>query len=124
MSERERPSVPGSPGEAPREGPWARLVVPHAGPWAGLNPTVKYTLGRVGLFVACALVLAPTPLNLFLKLMIALVVSFGLQFVVLRRWRQEMIGEVDRAMARRRREKEHLRAALAGEDADGEDEQE
>jgi Protein of unknown function (DUF4229) len=83
-----------------------------------MNPTVKYTLGRVGLFVACALALLPTPLNLFLKLMIALVVSFALQFLVLRRWRQEMIGQVDQAMARRKQEKEQLRAALAGEDDD------
>ncbi len=81
-----------------------------------MSPAVKYTLGRVGLFVACALVLAPTPLNLFLKLMIALVVSFGLQFVLLRRWRQQMIGQVDQAMTRRKQEKENLRAALAGED--------
>jgi hypothetical protein len=81
-----------------------------------MSPAVKYTLGRVGLFVACALVLAPTRLNLFLKLMIALVVSFGLQFVMLRKWRQEMIGQVDHAMARRKQEKDNLRAALAGED--------
>jgi hypothetical protein len=81
-----------------------------------MSPAVKYTLGRVGLFVACVLVLAPTPLNLFLKLMIALVVSFALQFVVLRKWRLEMIGQVDQAMSRRKQEKERLRAALAGED--------
>ncbi len=85
-----------------------------------MTPAIKYTLGRVGLFVACALVLAPTPLNLFLKLMIALIVSFGLQFVVLRKWRQEMMGQVDAAMAKRKQEKEHLRAALAGEDDDEE----
>jgi Protein of unknown function (DUF4229) len=81
-----------------------------------MSPMVKYTLGRVGLFVACALVLAPLPINLLLKLMIALIVSFGLQFVVLRKWRLEMIGQVDGAMAKRKQEKENLRAALSGED--------
>jgi hypothetical protein len=48
--------------------------------------------------------------------MIALIVSFALQFVLLRRWRLEMIGQVDQAMAKRKQEKENLRAALAGED--------
>ena len=81
-----------------------------------MNPMTKYTLGRIGLFVACALVLAPLPLNLFLKLMIALIVSFGLQFVLLRKWRLEMIGQVDAVMARRKQEKENLRAALSGDD--------
>jgi Protein of unknown function (DUF4229) len=81
-----------------------------------MTPMVKYTLGRVGLFVACALALAPVPVNLFLKLMVALIVSFGLQFVLLRKWRLEMIGQVDQAMAKRKEEKENLRAALSGED--------
>ena len=83
-----------------------------------MNPALKYTLGRVGLFVLCALALLPVPLNIWVKLMIAVVASFALQFVLLRKWRQEMIGQVDAAMARRRQEKEQLRAALAGEDTD------
>jgi hypothetical protein len=83
-----------------------------------MNPALKYTLGRVGLFVLCAAALLPVPLNIWVKLMIAVVASFALQFVVLRKWRQEMIGQVDAAMARRRQEKEKLRAALAGEDED------
>jgi uncharacterized protein (DUF983 family) len=83
-----------------------------------MNPALKYTLGRVGLFVLCAVALLPVPLNIWVKLMIAVVASFALQFVLLRRWRQEMIGQVDAAMARRRQEKEKLRSALAG-DEDG-----
>jgi hypothetical protein len=83
-----------------------------------MNPALKYTLGRVGLFVLCAAALLPVPLNIWVKLMIAVVASFALQFVLLRKWRQEMIGQVDAAMARRRQEKEKLRAALAGEDSD------
>jgi hypothetical protein len=84
-----------------------------------MNPAMKYTLGRVGLFVLCAVVLLPVPLNLWVKLMIAVVVSFALQFVILRKWRLEMIGQVDQSMARRRQEKERFRAALAGDDSDG-----
>jgi hypothetical protein len=81
-----------------------------------MSPMVKFTLGRVGLFVVIALVLWPLPIDLLLKLMIAIVGSFALQFVVLRKWRMEMIGQVDRVASRRREEKERLRAALAGED--------
>lgn len=85
----------------------------------GLSPVTKYTLGRIGLFVAVALVLLPVPADLLLKLMIALIVSFGLQFVVLRRWRAQMIGQVDESMSRRRAQKAKLRSALAGEDDEG-----
>ena len=86
-----------------------------------MNPALKYTLGRVGLFVVCALLLLPVPLNIWVKLMVAVVVSFALQFVVLRKWRLEMIGQVDASMARRRQEKQQLRAALAGEEKPPED---
>ena len=86
-----------------------------------MNAAVKYTLGRVLLFIACVAALVPVPLNLWVKLMIAVVVSFGLQFVLLRKWRQEMIGQVDAAMARRRQEKDKLRSALAGEDVENGD---
>jgi hypothetical protein len=81
-----------------------------------MNPALKYTLGRVGLFVLCAAVLLPVPLNIWVKLMIAVVASFALQLVLLRKWRLEMIGQVDEAMARRRREKQKLRSALAGDE--------
>jgi hypothetical protein len=83
-----------------------------------MNPALKYTLGRVGLFVLCAAALLPVPLNIWVKLMIAVVASFALQLVLLRKWRLEMIGQVDEAMARRRQEKEKLRTALAGDDTD------
>jgi hypothetical protein len=84
-----------------------------------LSPAAKYTLGRVGLFVVVALLLWPVPIDLLVKLMIAIIASFGLQFVLLRRWRDEMIGQVDRAVTRRKAEKAKLRSALAGEE-DGE----
>jgi hypothetical protein len=83
-----------------------------------MTPVVKYTLARFGLFVACALVLlpVPVPVDIFIKLMVALLASIVLQFVLLRKWRLEMIAYVDQSMARRRADKEKLRAALAGDD--------
>jgi hypothetical protein len=86
-----------------------------------MSPALKYTLGRLGLFFACALVLVPVPLDLWVKLMIAVVGSFALQLVVLRKWRQEMVSQVDQAMTRRRQERNKLRSALAGDDTDGTD---
>jgi hypothetical protein len=85
-----------------------------------MNPLVRYTLGRLGLFVVCALVVLaiPVPLNILIKLMVALTMSVALQFVVLRTWRLEMLAYVDQAMGRRRAAREKLRAALAGEDED------
>lgn len=84
-----------------------------------LSPAVKYTLGRVGLFVVVALLLWPVPIDLLVKLMIAIIASFGLQFVLLGKWRNEMIGQVDQAVTRRKADKAKLRSALAGEE-DGE----
>jgi hypothetical protein len=81
-----------------------------------MTPVAKYTLGRLGLFLACALVLVPVPVNFWVKLLVALLASFALQWVLLRKWRLEMIGQVDETMTRRRQEKERLRSALAGED--------
>ncbi|MEN3308716.1 MAG: hypothetical protein V7603_4918 [Micromonosporaceae bacterium] len=83
-----------------------------------MSPFVKYTLGRVGLFVGIALLLWPVPVDLLVKLMIALIASFGLQFVVLRKWRVEMINQVDKSVAERRAAKEQLRSALAGDDTE------
>jgi hypothetical protein len=84
-----------------------------------LPPTVKYTLGRVGLFVVVFGALALVPgIDLLVKLMIAIVASFGLQFVLLRKWRQEMIGYIDGSVQKNKAEKAKLRAALAGDEDD------
>jgi Protein of unknown function (DUF4229) len=84
-------------------------------------PTVKYTLGRVGLFalVFGALLLVPG-MSLLLKLMIAILASFGLQFVLLAKWRREMIGHIDSSVAKSRADKAKLRDALAGDEEDHE----
>jgi len=81
-----------------------------------VNATVKYTLARIGLFLAVFVVLLPVPMNILLKLMIAVLVSAGLAYLLLRGWRDEMATSLAAAAERRKVEKERLRAALAGDD--------
>ena len=81
-----------------------------------MSPIAKYTLGRVGLFIVVLAALAPVPLNIFVKLMIALIASAGFALVLLRGWRNEMAEQLASAAQRRRDEKQRLRAALAGDE--------
>ncbi|MFI7660327.1 DUF4229 domain-containing protein [Micromonospora parva] len=81
-----------------------------------MSAALKYTLGRIGLFVAVLAGLWLIDMNVFLKLMLALVFSAALSFFLLRGWRDEMAGEIAEAAERRKVEKERLRTALAGED--------
>ncbi|MFF5054089.1 DUF4229 domain-containing protein [Micromonospora sp. NPDC000663] len=81
-----------------------------------MSAAVKYTLGRIGLFVAVLAALWLVDMNVFLKLMLALAFSAALSFFLLRGWRDEMAGEMAEAAERRKSEKERLRSALAGED--------
>ena len=83
-----------------------------------MNPTLKYLLGRIGLFLVIGVALWPTGLDPLVIAMAALLGSFLLSFVLLRKWRNEMISDVDATVARRRKQKAELRAALAGEDED------
>jgi hypothetical protein len=79
---------------------------------------LKYTLGRLGLFVAVAAVLFVLPIEIdpLLRLMIAVLVSAGLSFVLLRRWRDEVAGQISAAAGRRAQARDRLRASLAGDD--------
>jgi hypothetical protein len=84
-----------------------------------MTPGLKYALGRVGIFVVCvvpAVTLLPKDLNLFLRLMIALIVSAALSFALLRRWRDEVAEQMSSNSRRRIEQKEKLRSALAGDD--------
>src|ERR1700761_5724653 len=78
---------------------------------------MKYTFGRVGLFVVIYAVLLPVPLNFLVRALIALMASFALSIFVLRKWRTEMVEMMDSSSRKRVEEKNRLRAALAGEDA-------
>lgn len=84
-----------------------------------MKPAVKYTLGRIGLFLAVALALWPIEMNIFLKLMLAVAFSAALSFFLLRGWRDEMAQQLAGVTERRRADKERLRSALAGDDATG-----
>lgn len=81
-----------------------------------MSPAIKYTLGRVGLFVVFAAALLPLHLNLFLDLMIALILSMVVSFFLLKRWREQLSGDIAEHMENRRVEKERLRTALSGDD--------
>ncbi|MFD0558244.1 uncharacterized protein DUF4229 [Stackebrandtia endophytica] len=83
-----------------------------------MSPTVKYLLGRVGLFVVLLALLWPTGLNPLVIAMIAMLGSFVLSLVVLRKWRDEMVSNVDATVQRRREQKEKLRRELAGDEVD------
>ena len=48
-----------------------------------MSPALKYTLGRLGLFVWCSPLLLPVPLNILVKAMIALLVSAGAPYFLL-----------------------------------------
>jgi uncharacterized membrane protein YccC len=89
-----------------------------------MSPAVKYTLGRLGLFVVLLLVMivVPIPLNIFVKAMIALIISAALSYFLLADWRNKMGEQLAGAAGRRAAEKQRLRAALAGDEqaaADG-----
>jgi hypothetical protein len=87
----------------------------------GVKPTVKYTLGRLGLLAAAAVVLFAIPIQLhpLLRLMIAVLLSAVLSYFLLRRWRDEVADQIAGAARRRAEAREQLRAALAGEDSEG-----
>ncbi|MBB5478605.1 DUF4229 domain-containing protein [Micromonospora parathelypteridis] len=81
-----------------------------------MSAALKYTLGRIGLFVAVLAGLWLVDMDVFLKLILALAFSAALSFLLLRGWRDEMAEEMASAAERRRTEKERLRSALAGDD--------
>lgn len=99
-----------------------------------MSAAAKFTLGRIGLFLAVLLILLPLPYpSLLVKLLAAVVVSFALSWFLLRGWRDQMSVELAERLERRKAEKARLRAALAGDDepppdgdgkpsADGDDE--
>ena len=81
-----------------------------------MGPTIKYTLGRFGLFIVVFALLLPVPLNILVRAMIALIASAGFSYFLLAKWRNEMAEQLGSAAQRRQAEKNRLRAALAGDD--------
>jgi hypothetical protein len=82
-----------------------------------MSPAVKYTLGRLGLFVVVFVLLLPVPLAFLVKAMIALLASAAFSYFLLAKWRNEMAEQLGTVAERRKAEKARLRAALAGDEA-------
>ena len=83
-----------------------------------MKPGMKYALGRLAIFVLCAVpavVLLPD-VNPALKLLVALLLSAVLSYFLLRQWRDEVAEQMSVNARRRIEEKERLRSALAGDD--------
>ncbi len=85
-----------------------------------MNPMMKYTIARLGLFIVSAAVLlvVPIELNPFLKLGIALIASAILSFFLLRKLRDDVANQLADGARDRADRKEKLRSALAGEEQD------
>jgi hypothetical protein len=85
-----------------------------------VNPMMKYTVARLGLFIVSAalLLVIPIELNPFLKLGIALIVSAILSFFLLRKLRDDVANQLADSSRQRADRKEKLRSALAGDDQD------
>ncbi len=85
-----------------------------------MNPMMKYTLARLGLFIVAAAVLLviPIELNPFLKLGIALIASAILSFFLLRKLREDVANQLADSSRQRADRKQKLRSALAGDDED------
>ena len=83
-----------------------------------MNPVVKYSLARLGLFVlvAAVLLVVPLPLDVFLRLLIALLVSAVASYFLFKGMRDEVANHLAAAMERRQERKARLQAALAGEE--------
>lgn len=86
-----------------------------------MSPALKYSLGRIAIFVAVAVpVFVVVPIdNAPLKLMIAIVVSAAVAFFALRRWREDLANQLAENARRKQRQRQQLRSALAGEDGSG-----
>jgi hypothetical protein len=84
----------------------------------GVSPVVKYTLARLGLFglVAAVLLVVPLPLDVFLRLLIALLISAVASYFLFKGMRDEVALHLAAAMERRQARKARLQAALAGEE--------
>jgi predicted Kef-type K+ transport protein len=81
-----------------------------------MSPVIKYTLARVGLFALVFAALLPLDLDIFIKLLIALLASAGFSLILLRGLRDQVANRMASSAERRKAEKDRLRAALSGDD--------
>lgn len=83
-----------------------------------MSATWKYLLARLGICAVLFVVFLPTGLHPLVIGMIALLGGFLLSHFLLRRWRDDMLANVDKTVRRRRERKAELRRQLAGDDDD------
>ena len=83
-----------------------------------MSAFAKYTLARLGLFVAVAAVLLvlPIPMSVLLRLALAVLISAVLSFVLLKGLRDKVANEFAVAAERRVHRGARLREALSGDD--------
>lgn len=83
-----------------------------------MNPMIKYSLARLALFLGAAVVLIalPLPVDLFIRLAAAVLISAVLSFVLFKGMREEVAEHLAGTMQRRAEAKQRLRSALAGDD--------
>jgi hypothetical protein len=81
-----------------------------------IPPATRYTLGRIGLFVVAFALVWPIPIDLFLRLLIAALISGVGSWFLLARSRNQMGVTIEKSLTTRKAKKERLRAALAGDD--------
>lgn len=81
-----------------------------------LSPAVLYSLGRLGCFLVVAAVLFAVGFRSWLLVLAALVLSAPLSFFLLRGVRSSWGVQLEERMARRKAEKERLRATLRGDE--------
>ncbi|GAA2386276.1 DUF4229 domain-containing protein [Dactylosporangium salmoneum] len=87
-----------------------------------MSPFLKYSLARLGLFglVACVMLVVPLDISVFLKLMIALLITAPLAYFLLAGLRAQAAEHVVGISQQRSDKRERLRAALNGDDDGGE----
>jgi ABC-type spermidine/putrescine transport system permease subunit II len=81
-----------------------------------LNPGVVYSVGRFGCFLAVATVLWLIGFRSWLLVLGALILSAPLSYVLLRGVRSAWSQRLEAAAARRKAEKQRLRATLRGDE--------
>jgi hypothetical protein len=83
-----------------------------------VSPIVRYTVARLGLFAAVAVLLiaVPLPVAIFLKLAIAVLVSAILSWMLLGNLREQVARQLSTVAKGRQARRQQLRAALSGDD--------
>ena len=77
---------------------------------------IKYTAGRIGLFIVFLAAMWFVDTDIFIKLIVALLLSAVASYFLLGAWRDAMANDLAARADRRKAERARLRAALAGED--------